>query len=155
MNEELFFQSNKSSMTLEHILKSSNSFEDFEKRCSDDFLNSDCRLEIYLARLLENHKISASSASVEAKLSPALVGHYLNGRRFPKRDALICIALGIGASVEETQYLLKYAGYNPLYVRSKRDVIIWFGLSKKETLDTVNENIKNHKLEPLYSKDKE
>lgn len=48
------------------------------------------------------------------------------------------------------QYLLKYAGHAPLYVRRKRDVIIWFGIMKGETLETVNDNLLAHSLKPLY-----
>jgi hypothetical protein len=64
---------------------------------------------------------------------------------------LIKVALAIGATVDETQYLMKYAGYAPLYVRDKRDVIIWFGLSKGESLDTVNDNLIKRNMEPLFT----
>jgi hypothetical protein len=56
----------------------------------------------------------------------------------------------MGATAEETDYLLKYSGYNPLYVRNKRDVIIWYGISEKEKLNVINSNIKKRGLEPLY-----
>ena len=61
----------------------------------------------------------------------------------------ICFALG--ATEEETRYLLKYAGHAPLYVRRKRDVIIWFGLMKSETLETVNDNLAKRGLKPLFT----
>ena len=48
------------------------------------------------------------------------------------------------------QYLLKYAGHAPLYVRRKRDVIIWFGIRKGESLETVNQNLLDRNLRPLY-----
>jgi hypothetical protein len=56
----------------------------------------------------------------------------------PKRDVLIAICLAIGTTVEEVQYLLRYAGYSPLYVRRKRDVIIWFGFMKHKNRTEVN-----------------
>jgi len=43
-----------------------------------------------------------------------------------------------------------YAGHSPLYVRRKRDVVIWFGIIKGESLDTVNENLKIRGLELLF-----
>ena len=54
----------------------------------------------------------------------------------------------------DSDYLLKYSGYNPLYVRNKRDVIIWYGISKKEKLSIINTNIKKRGLEPLYGDEK-
>ena len=68
--------------------------------------------------------------------------------------ALICICFALGANEEELQYLLKYTGHSPLYVRRKRDVIIWFGLKKGETLETVNENLLCRGLQPLFKKKK-
>ena len=67
----------------------------------------------------------------------------------PSRDALICIAFALGATEEELQYLLKYAGHAPLYVRRKRDVIIWFGIMKGESLESVNDALLTRSLEPL------
>ena len=68
----------------------------------------------------------------------------------PSRNALNCICFAMGATVEELQYLLKYAGHSPLYVRRKRDVIIWFGKMKGEEIETVNNNLTERGLEPLY-----
>ena len=151
MEKEVFFQSNKTSLTLEWILSKCDTFDEFEAQCSDDMLNSDCRMNIYLLRLLEKHGKKTSVASMDAKMSPGYLGLIVNGKKHPTRDMLIKVALAIGASVEETQYLMKYAGYAPLYVRDKRDVIIWFGLSKGESLDTVNDNLIKRNLEPLFT----
>lgn len=150
MSEEVFFQSNKTSIMLEGILRQCNSFDEFEKRCSDDMLNSDCRTTIYLMRLLDKYGWKISAASEAAEMSTGYLGLVINGKRNATRDMLIRVAVAIGATVEETQYLLKYSGYNPLYVRNKRDVIIWYGISKKEKLSIINTNIKKRGLEPLY-----
>ena len=151
MAEELFFQSNKTSMMLEHILNDCKNFDEFEEMCSDDMLNSDFRMNIYLLRLLNKYDKKTSVVSMDAKMSPGYLGLIVNGKKHPTRDMLIKVALAIGASVDETQYLMKYAGYAPLYVRDKRDVIIWFGLSKGESLDTVNDNLIKRNLEPLFT----
>ena len=87
--------------------------------------------------------------SQEAMLHTSYVGNIINGKkRNPSRDALIAICLAIGTELEEVQYLLKYAGQAPLYVRRKRDVIIWFGFMKHMTLDEVDENLmqRNYRL---------
>ena len=135
---------------LEEILRQCDSFDQFEAKCSDDMLNSDCRTSIYLMRLLDKYGWKTSAASEAAEMSTGYLGLIINGKRNATRDMLIRVAITIGATVEETDYLLKYSGYNPLYVRNKRDVIIWYGLSKKEALSVINTNIKKRGLEPLY-----
>ena len=67
----------------------------------------------------------------------------------PDRDVLIKICLTIGTTFEECQYLLKYAGYAPLYVRRKRDVIIWFGFIKGKGIGDINDDLNKRGLDPL------
>lgn len=150
MSSEAFFQSNKTSIMLEGVLRQCDSFDQFEQICSDDMLNSDCRTGIYLMRLLDKYGWKTSAASEAAEMSTSYLGLIINGKRNATRDMLIRVAIAIGATAEETDYLLKYSGYNPLYVRNKRDVIIWYGISKKEELSVINANIKKRGLEPLY-----
>lgn len=150
MPSDVFFQSNKTSIMLESLLRQCESFDQFEQICSDDMLSSDNRTGIYLMRLLDKYGWKTSAASEAAEMSTGYLGHIINGKRNATRDMLIRVALAIGATVEETDYLLKYSGYTPLYVRNKRDVIIWFGLSKREALNVVNDNLIQRGLTPLY-----
>ena len=153
MSNEVFFESNKTSIMLEGLLRQCESFDQFEQICSDDMLNSDCRTSIYLMRLLDKYGWKTSAASEAAEMSTGYLGLSINGKN-ATRDMLIRVAIAIGATAEETDYLLKYSGYNPLYVRNKRDVIIWYGISKKEKLSIINTNIKKRGLEPLYGDEK-
>lgn len=151
MNDHTFYRNNKMSITLEEIIKKFNSFEEFEREFSDEFLNLDNQIGDYLSELLYKYDKKASVVSIDAKQSASYLGNIINGRKNnPRRDVLICICLTIGTTFDEVQYLLKYAGKNPLYVRNKRDVIIWFGFMKHENLDTVNSNLVNRGLTPLY-----
>ena len=151
MNPDYFYINNHMTVPLEHFLKSCETYEDFEKRFSDELLNEDGRIGIYLSSLLYKYDQKASVVSFDAHLNPSYVGNIINGKKNnPSRDALICICFALGASEEELQYLLKYAGHAPLYVRRKRDVIIWFGIKKKESLEMVNDNLIERGLKPLY-----
>lgn len=151
MNPDYFYINNHMTVPLEHFLKSCDTYEDFEKRFSDELLNEDGRIGMYLSRLLYKYDKKASVVSFDAHLNPSYVGNIMNGKKNnPSRDALICICFALGASEEELQYLLKYAGHAPLYVRRKRDVIIWFGIKKKESLEMVNDNLIERGLKPLY-----
>lgn len=151
MIPDSFYINNHMTAPLESFLKRCDTYEDFEKRCSDEFLSEDGRIGLYLENLLYHYDKKASVVSFDAHLNPSYVGNIINYKKNnPSRDALICIAFALGASEEELQYLLKYAGHAPLYVRRKRDVIIWFGIMKGETLETVNDNLLAHSLKPLY-----
>ena len=151
MNPDYFYINNHMTVPLEHFLKSCETYEDFEKRFSDELLNEDGRIGMYLSSLLYKYDKKASVVSFDAHLNPSYVGNIINGKKNnPSRDALICICFALGASEEELQYLLKYAGHAPLYVRRKRDVIIWFGIKKKESLEMVNDNLIERGLKLLY-----
>ena len=84
------------------------------------------------------------------KTKISYVGNIINGKKLnPSRDALLSICLAIGTELEEAQYLLKYAGQAPLYVRRKRDVVIWFGFMKHMSLDEVDEKLIKRGYKPL------
>ena len=129
------------SSVLEEMITRIDTLEEFEQTFSDEFLDNDDHIGNYLAELLWKYDCKASVVSTSAMLTHSYVGNIVNGKkRNPSRDALICICLTIGTTVEEVQYLLEYAGQAPLYVRRKRDVIIWFGFMKKMSLDSTKEN---------------
>ena len=150
MIKEPFYVSNHMTVSLEHFINKYNSFEEFEKDWSDELLNEDTRIGYYLNSLLNKYDKRAAAVSKDAGLAFAYVGNIINGKKNnPSRNVLISICFAIGTSFEEAQYLLKYAGHAPLYVRRKRDVIIWFGLMKQQDLQTVNDLLVERGLQPL------
>jgi len=154
MQKEYFYQNTRSSLRLIYDLESCETFDEFEKRYPEEFLNEDSRIGDYVKELLNKYSKKASAISEEAGLATAYVGNIINFRRNnPSRDTLIRICLAIGTTFEEVQYLLKYAGHAPLYVRRKRDVVIWFGFMKGEDIDTVNANLIDRGMEPLIPED--
>lgn len=150
MRNESFYISNKMTPTLEDLISKINTLEEFEHKFTDEFLNDDDHVGNYLQELLWKYDKKDSVVSNGARLHHSYVGNIVNGKkRNPSRDALICICLAIGTTVEEVQYLLKYAGQAPLYVRRRRDVIIWFGFMKKLSLDDIDEQLRARNYKPL------
>ena len=148
--KEFFYHNSRTSILLEYDLNRCESFDDFEKRYPEEFLDNDTQIGDYLSDLLYKYDKKASAVSEDAGLATAYVGLIINKKKNnPSRDALIAICLAIGTTFEEVQYLLKYAGCAPLYVRRKRDVIIWFGFMKGEDIDTVNGNLIERGMKPL------
>lgn len=150
MRNESFYISNKMTPTLEDLISKIDTLEEFERKFTDEFLNDDDHVGNYLRELLWKYDKKDSVVSNEARLHHSYVGNIVNGKkRNPSRDALISICLAIGTTVEEVQYLLKYAGQAPLYVRRRRDVIIWFGFMKKLNLDDIDEQLRTRNYKPL------
>ena len=57
------------------------------------------------------------------------MSHIFAGRKKnPSRPKVIALALAMGLTPEETQYLLYYAGAEQLYVRNPMDSILWYAL---------------------------
>ena len=154
MEKDFFFRNKNMSIILEGSLPGYDSLEDFEKDFPDDFLKDDSKTGDYLLYLLSKYDKAASAVSDKAGLSFSYVGLITSGKKNnPSRDALIAICLAMGTTFEEVQYLLKYAGQAPLYVRRKRDVVIWFGFMKGQDIETVDKNLYARGMKPLIKKD--
>ena len=150
MQNDFFYLTNRMTIILEGMIEQMKSLEEFEKEFPAEFLANDDHVGNYLGDLLWKYDQKASVVSQNAMLTHSYVGNIVNGKkRNPSRDALISICLAIGTTVEEVQYLLKYAGQAPLYVRRKRDVVIWFGFMKKMSLDEVDEKLRERGFKPL------
>ena len=137
-------------MTLEDMIRYVDSLEEFEAKFSSEFLANDDHIGNYLAQLLWEYDKKASVVSQDAMLTHSYVGNIINGKKTnPSRDVLISICFAIGTSFDEAQYLLRYAGHAPLYVRRKRDVIIWFGFMKGQSLEDVDDCLIERGFKPL------
>ena len=148
--EEPFYRCKYQTVNLEYFIKKCDTYEDFERQFSDDLLSEDIRIGQYLDSLLVKYDKRAAAVSKDAGLAFAYVGNIVNGKKNnPSRNVLISICFAIGTTFEEAQYLLKYAGHAPLYVRRKRDVVIWFGFMKGQDLDTVNATLIERGMQPL------
>ena len=154
MQRELFFHNKNMSITLEASLPMYDSLEDFEKAFPKDLLDDDSKTGDYLRELLDKYDKDSAAVSREAGLSFSYVGLIINKKKNnPSRDALTAICLAIGTTFEEAQYLLKYAGHAPLYVRRRRDVVIWFGFMKGQDIGTVNDNLYTRGMKTLSKRD--
>lgn len=145
-----FFYMGKTTMTLESVISRIETFEDFERKFTNDLLDDDKQVCYYLSELAFKYGGDYSVISQEAGYAPAYLGNIINGHKNnPSRNVLIAMCLALGTTVEEIQQLLKYAGHAPLYVRRKRDVIIWFGFMKKLGVDEVEKLLLERGYAPI------
>ena len=140
--ETFFYNANGMTIPMEEYIRQCNTFAEFEARYLDQFALNDDRVGKYIEKLLWKYEKNQATVSRDAGLVPAHVGNIVRGIiNDPARDVLIAICLAIGTTVDEVQHLLRYAGHNPLYVRRKRDVIIWFGFMKHKLPVDVNQDL--------------
>ena len=135
----LFFKHKYPTVSIERAVEKFNTFEEFEKFFESDLMDENLLLGDFLFYLLDKYNVSANKAALEIGKSHSYVRKIVSGDELnPSRDVLLAICVYIGATVEETQILLRYAGKSPLYARRKRDVIVWFALRKKQNLTKLN-----------------
>ena len=86
-------------------------------------------LAVYLRTLLADHGLAVQDVVVGCNLDRNYGYQLFNGTRRPTRDLLLRLALWLHLSEGETQRLLKIAGRQPLYARSRRDAAVLYGLT--------------------------
>ena len=102
-----------------------------------------------LAQLLESKGLKKAQVIKDAELSEVYGYQIFSGIRIPERKKLLCLAVGMGLNVDETQQLLKCAGYSQLYVKLPFDSIVLFGLCKALSVVQINELLYEYALETL------
>ena len=93
-----------------------------------------------LTALYETKSLSKAALARKAGMSEVYLHQVFSGRRNPSRDRLVCLCIGLGATLEETQRMLKQAGYAQLYPKNKRDAIITHGILHRTDLEEINDN---------------
>lgn len=94
-----------------------------------------------LTELYEEKSLTKAALARRAGMSEVYLHQVFSGRRKPSRDRLLCLCIGLGATLEETQRLLKQAGYAQIYPKVKRDVIISHGLVHHADLNAINDKL--------------
>ncbi len=94
-----------------------------------------------LSELFTRKNLSKAEAARQAGISEVYLHQVFSGRRKPSRDRLLCICLGVEATLDEVQRLLKQAGYAPLYPRRKREAIVAHGIVHHTPLREINDKL--------------
>lgn len=111
---------------------------------------SDRSVAELLTELYHKRSLSKASLARQAGMSEVYLHQVFSGRRNPSRDRLLCLCVGMSATLEETQDLLKQAGYAQLYPKNKRDAIISFGLFHGMELTAINDKLFKENEKTLF-----
>ena len=99
--------------------------------------------------ILENKELKKADVIKNAEFSEVYGYQIFSGRRIPERNKLLCLTIAMGLNIDETQTLLKCAGYSPLYVKLPFDSIVLYGICKKMSVVAINELLYEYGLETL------
>lgn len=94
-----------------------------------------------LNRLFRKRNISKATLAKRAGISEVYLHQVFAGRRNPSRDRLLCICVGLGITLDETQRMLTQGGYAQLYPRTRRDAIISYGVVHQLPLGEINDKL--------------
>lgn len=92
----------------------------------------------YLSKLIEDKHLTKSAVIKKAEMNEIYGYQIFSGIRVPSRNKLIALCVGMRLNIEETQQTLKFAGFAPLYPKSKRDSIIIKGIETCQDVYKIN-----------------
>ena len=122
-------------------------FNTFYQENKDYMINSS--LSELLGQLLASKGLKKAQVIKRAELSEVYGYQIFSGIRVPERSKLLCLAVGMGLNIDETQQLLKCAGYPQLYVKLPFDSVVLFGLCNAMSVVQINELLYEYGLEIL------
>ena len=93
---------------------------------------------------------SKAALAREAGMSEVYLHQVFSGRRNPSRDRLLCLCVGMGLNLEETQRMLKRAACAPLYPKLRRDAIVTHGILHGLSLNEINDKLFVENEKTLY-----
>lgn len=137
----------KSTDELLEALNNSTSIENFIQSEKEHLI--DAPLHNYLNQLADEKNLKKSQVIHDAELNDIYGYQLFSGKRFPSRDKLLSLSFGMHLSLEETQQLLKYAGFSPLYAKNERDSILIWCINKKYSILQTNEVLYDHSFNTL------
>ena len=109
----------------------------------------DQSLSKHLCQVFEERSISKSEVIKNSDLNEVYAYQIFAGKRAPSRDKIICICIGAGFSVEDTNQALRIAKYSPLYPKFSRDSIIIYGIHNGHSIWEINKELYSHQYETL------
>lgn len=95
----------------------------------------------HLNSIITNNNLVKAKVLKRAEINENYGYQIFMGARKPSRNTLIQICIGMELSFEDTQSVLKFAGFAPLYAKSKRDSIIISGILGNSTVFDINNQL--------------
>ena len=140
--------SDKTTSDLRQELMEDNSIDTYLQGNAALFVNQD--VVALLTELYEQKHLTKAALARQAGMSEVYLHQVFAGRRNPSRDRLLCLCIGLEATVDETQQLLRQAGFAQLYPRVRRDAIILHAIAHRTPLSLVNDKLYEENEKTLF-----
>ena len=139
---------NKTSSELDKELSSSAGLTSFLQKNHESFIDS--QVDEELTHLLQEKNVSKAELAKRTGMSDVYIYQVIGRRRTPSRDRMLCICIGLGCTLQETQELLKRCRYVPLYSKIRRDAAIMFALTHGWSVERLNDELFQIEEETMY-----
>ncbi len=123
-------------------------FENEIKQTDDVNINSSLDYLNMLNKLIIDSNISISKIGTETGMGNYIY-QILDGRKHPSRNHILKILIFIKCDLKTSEQILQGFGYSKIYVRIKRDAIIYKGLLNKKSLYDIECELFDNNLESL------
>ncbi len=139
--------SEKSTDELMNEIQNSRDIESYIEKNSGQF--DSALLHEKITEIMEQKQLQKSKVVARSGLNRIYGYQIFSGKRFPSRDKLLALCFGLQMSLDETDRLLRFAGYSSLYARNKRDAIIIFAVVNRKSVFETNEMLFENNFEIL------
>lgn len=120
-----------------------------DKLLSMTKLNNKTKTCNYLCQIKEYFGLTYTQIVKGSNFKETYIKDIFNGRRNPSRDAIIGLCFAFGLNFDESNMLLKSAGYNELYPRDNRDLLLSKGIIDKLNITEINEILIQYKISKI------
>lgn len=127
----------KDTKELLDALQSCEEFKSYRESNADSFYTKPLTEE--LEQLRVKAQMTKGDVFRRAQISDVYGYQVFSGKRHPERAKLLRLLLAMGATLSETQDLLKRAGYAQLYARNPADSALIFGICRRMTVVAIND----------------
>ena len=139
---------NKNTDNLRQELMQSSNIDEFLSSNKENFIDES--IPEILNRLLTEKNITKAVLAKHSGISEVYLHQIFAGRRNPSRNRILCLCYGLGATIDETQELLKLCSAAQLYPKNRRDAIIIYGLVHGTPLFEINDKLFTEDEETLF-----
>ena len=128
-------------------LQDAGAYEEYREAHQDCFIETP--LHILLNKLVAEKRLKKIRLFHEAGISEVYGYQIFSGKKRPERNKLLSITIPMKLTLDETQNLLKAAGYPLLYPKHEADGIVMYGILHEMMLSEINELLYRERIPSL------
>ncbi len=151
IDSNIFKKINKNSKNLSNVNIENNEWNKLLKNNTiENLMNNikfnDFSINLYLNNIRNYKNLTLKEIAIKSNFKYKNIEKFFAGdksksKRTPSRDCIIGLCFAFDLNLVEANYLLKAAGFNELYLRNKKDLIVCKCLLEKYDIHKLNDYI--------------